>query len=138
MSITSLQSHFLIVNIFNDGGPIMMSLILICLLIALFFLVRGFLNVKKNPMLAHKMRELASDASLLGLVLGFLGSILGMISAFDSIEMLGDISTGMMASGLKVSFLTVLFGAFVFLLSRVGILILRAMLKPKSELEVKV
>lgn len=116
----------------------MMSLILICLLIALFFLVRGFLNVKNNPMLAHKMRELAGDASLLGLVLGFLGSILGMISAFDSIEMLGDISTGMMASGLKVSFLTVLFGAFVFLLSRLGILILRAMLKPKSELEVEV
>lgn len=113
-----------------------MSLILICLLLALFFLIKGFINVKKDPMLAHKLLKLTSDVSLLGLVVGFLGSILGMISAFDSIEIVDDISTGMMASGLKVSFLTVLFGSFVFLVSRLGILILRGTLKPKESLEV--
>jgi len=134
-SITGFISLPLKANLFSEGGPFMMSLILICLVLALFFLIKGFMNSKKNPVLAHKMLRLTSDASLLGLVFGFFGSILGMISAFDTIEVMGDISSGMMAAGLKVSFLTVLFGSFVFLVSRLGILILRLILQNKPQRE---
>ena len=117
------------VDRFNEGGPLFMSLILICLLAALTFLVFGFLSLKSNIEKSKKMTRLSSDASLLGLVFGFLGSTIGMITAFDAIEAIGDISTGMMAGGLKVAFLTTVFGCVTFILPRIGIIILRGLQK---------
>lgn len=117
------------VDRFNEGGPLFMSLILICLLAALTFLVLGFLSLKSNVEKSKKMTRLSSDVSVLGLVFGFLGSTIGMITAFDSIEALGDISTGMMAGGLKVAFLTTVFGCITFILPRIGIILLRGLQK---------
>jgi hypothetical protein len=118
------------VDRFIEGGPLFMSLILICLLLALAFVVMGFVNLKKDLMKSTKMTSLASDISILGLVFGFLGSIIGMITAFDAIESMGDISVGMLAAGLKVSFLTTVFGAITFILPRIGIIILKSLQKP--------
>ena len=81
------------------------------------------------------MIRLASDSSLLGLVLGFLGSIIGLIGAFDAIKAFDKMSSAMIAGGLKVSFLTTLFGSFVFIMSRIGILILRSMIKEQNKQE---
>lgn len=114
-------------NIFMDGGPLMMSLILIALLLSVVFLVMGFVNLKKNPSKSKKMLNLVGHSSLLGLVLGFFGSVLGLISAFDTIESMGDISSGMLASGLKISLLTTTFGLFVFIVSRIGMIILKSL-----------
>jgi hypothetical protein len=128
-----LFSKLLVLNPFVDrfieGGPLFMSLILICLLLSLFFLVKGFLSLSKDLSVSRKMTRLASDASLLGLVLGFLGSIIGMITAFDAIESFDKISSAMIAGGLKVSFLTTVFGTITFIIPRIGILILRSMQK---------
>lgn len=118
------------VDRFIEGGPLFMSLILICLLLALAFVVMGFVNLKKDLRKSTKMTSLASDISILGLVFGFLGSIIGMITAFDAIESMGDISAGMLAAGLKVSFLTTVFGAITFILPRIGIIILKSLQKP--------
>jgi len=117
------------VDRFNEGGTFFMSLILICLLLAIFLLIRGFLNIKTKPEYSKKMLGLVGDVSLLGLVLGFFGSIIGLISAFDAFEGLGEVNSGILAGGLKVSFLTTLFGSFVFIISRIGMLILRTVLK---------
>lgn len=117
------------VDRFNEGGPLFMSLILICLILALVFLSMGFVNLKKDVAKSKKMSGLASDVSILGLVIGFLGSTIGMITAFDAIEAIGDISQGMMAAGLKVAFLTTVFGCVTFILPRIGIVILRALQK---------
>lgn len=129
MNLLSVISLNVFVDRFMEGGPGFMSLILICLLLALYFLAVGFVNVKKDTIKSKKMTSLASDVSVLGLVFGFLGSIIGMISAFDAIESMSDISAGMMAGGLKVSFLTTVFGAVTFILPRIGIIILRALQK---------
>ncbi len=102
-----------------------MSLILICLLLSVYFLVRGFLSFRKNPSLSKKMLRLAEDSSLLGLVIGFLASIIGLITAFDSIEALGNPDPSVFAGGLKVSLLTATFGLFTFVIVRLDILILR-------------
>jgi biopolymer transport protein ExbB/TolQ len=73
---------------------------------------------------------LTSDAGLLGLVIGFFGSILGLIQAFDSIESIGvEISAPLLAGGLKVSFITTVFGTLTFVISRIGLLILKGMHK---------
>lgn len=42
--------------------------------------------------------------------LGFMGTVVGMISAFDSIQKMGDISPIAVAGGIKVALLTTLFG----------------------------
>ncbi|HEX9599944.1 MAG TPA: MotA/TolQ/ExbB proton channel family protein, partial [Mariniflexile sp.] len=65
--------------------------------------------------------------SLLGLVLGILASIIGMIEAFDTLDATGDISK--MGGGLKVTFLTMVFGTFTFIISRIGIVILKGLQK---------
>jgi len=118
-------SKFLVANLFNEGGPLFMSLISICLLVSVFFLIKGFLNLKTNKAQSEKMLKLTVDSSLLGLVLGFLGSVIGLISAFDSVEAMGDPDPAMFAGGLKVSLLTATFGLFSFVIARAGILILR-------------
>ena len=115
------------VDRFMEGGPLFMSLILICLVLALFFVGMGFVNLKKDIAKSRKMTSLASDLSILGLVFGFLGSTIGMIAAFDAIGAIGDISQGMMAAGLKVAFLTTVFGCITFVLPRIGIVILKAL-----------
>ncbi|SFZ94536.1 MotA/TolQ/ExbB proton channel family protein [Flaviramulus basaltis] len=113
------------VDRFNEGGPLFMSLILICLLLSLFFIIMGFINMKKNEQLSKKYIRLTTDSSLLGLVLGFLGSVIGLITAFDSVEAMGSPSPEIFAGGLKVSLLTATFGLFSFIIARLGILILR-------------
>ncbi|WP_298498366.1 MotA/TolQ/ExbB proton channel family protein [uncultured Algibacter sp.] len=125
----SIIASNVFVDRFNEGGPFFMSLILICLLLALFFVIMGFVNLKKDAPKSKKMTSLASDVSVLGLVFGFLGSIIGMIGAFDAIESISDVSTGVMAGGLKVAFLTTVFGAVTFILPRIGIIILKSLHK---------
>lgn len=110
---------------FNEGGPFFMSLILICLLLSIYFLVRGFLSFRKNLSFSKKMLRLAEDSSLLGLVIGFFASVIGLITAFDSIEALGNPDPSVFAGGLKVSLLTASFGLFTFVIVRLDILILR-------------
>ncbi|TJY33455.1 MotA/TolQ/ExbB proton channel family protein [Pontimicrobium aquaticum] len=122
----------LVANIFTEGGTLMMSLILICLLLSIFFLIKGFANLNKSITTSKKMLKLAIDSSLLGLVIGFFASILGLISAFDSVEAMGNPDPAIFASGLKVSLLTAMFGLFTFIIARIGILILKALQKEES------
>ncbi|MCI5776070.1 MAG: MotA/TolQ/ExbB proton channel family protein [Bacteroidales bacterium] len=42
--------------------------------------------------------------------LGFMGTVVGMIAAFDSIQQLGDMSPVALAGGIKVALLTTIFG----------------------------
>ena len=46
-------------------------------------------------------------------MLGFMGTVIGMIQAFSDIEAMGDISATIVASGIKVALLTTVFGLIV-------------------------
>ncbi|QQS28552.1 MAG: MotA/TolQ/ExbB proton channel family protein [Sphingobacteriales bacterium] len=52
-------------------------------------------------------------------MLGFLGTVVGMIQAFDSIEAAGDISPGLVAGGIKVALLTTVFGLIVAIILQI-------------------
>ena len=86
-----------------------------------------------------QMGHLESGLSWIGLfislapMIGFMGTVIGMISAFDSIEVAGDISPTVVAGGIKVALLTTVGGLIVavilqlfynYLLSKVDGLVL--------------
>lgn len=51
--------------------------------------------------------------------LGFLGTVIGMVMAFDQIQMEGDISPTIVAAGMKVALITTIFGIIVALILQV-------------------
>lgn len=51
--------------------------------------------------------------------LGFLGTIIGMIEAFDKIQQVGDISPTVVAGGMKVALITTIFGLIAALVLQV-------------------
>lgn len=51
--------------------------------------------------------------------LGFLGTVIGMVMAFDRIQEAGDISPTIVASGMKVALITTIFGIIVALILQV-------------------
>ena len=51
--------------------------------------------------------------------LGFLGTVIGMVQAFDDIERAGDISPTVVAGGMKVALITTIFGIIVALVLQV-------------------
>ena len=52
-------------------------------------------------------------------MLGFMGTVIGMIGAFDEIQAKGDISPQIVAGGIKVALLTTVFGLIVAIILQV-------------------
>ncbi|NHN26499.1 MotA/TolQ/ExbB proton channel family protein [Flavobacterium jejuense] len=103
-----------------EGGPFFMVPIVFLLITILLLTIFGIVKKDNNK----KMISLISSLSLFVLVWGFLGQAIGLIGAFDAIQSLGNITTDILAGGLKITFLPVVFGMFTFLIGRVGIIIL--------------
>lgn len=52
-------------------------------------------------------------------MLGFMGTVIGMIDAFDSIQKAGDVSAGLVAGGIKVALITTVSGLIVAMILQV-------------------
>ena len=52
-------------------------------------------------------------------MLGFMGTVIGMIAAFDTIEAAGDINPSMVAGGIKIALLTTVFGLIVAIILQI-------------------
>ncbi len=52
-------------------------------------------------------------------MLGFMGTVIGMIDAFDAIQVAGDINPAVVAGGIKVALLTTVFGLVVAIILQV-------------------
>ena len=52
-------------------------------------------------------------------MLGFFGTVIGMVQAFDAIEAAGDISPGLVAGGIKVALITTIAGLIVAMVLQV-------------------
>lgn len=51
--------------------------------------------------------------------LGFLGTVIGMVMAFEQIRLAGDINATIVAAGMKVALLTTIFGIIVALILQI-------------------
>lgn len=116
-------------NRFMEGGALFMSLVLVCLLLSIYFLVKSLLNIKTNIEISKKMLKHISDSGTLGLALGVMGAFIVLITAFDVLEATGEANPSIIAGGLKVALLSPLFGLFTFSVSKLAILILRIIQK---------
>lgn len=52
-------------------------------------------------------------------MLGFLGTVIGMVAAFDAIQEAGDISPSLVAGGIKIALLTTVFGLIAAMILQV-------------------
>ncbi len=52
-------------------------------------------------------------------MLGFMGTVIGMIDAFDSIQAAGDVNAGLVAGGIKVALITTVSGLIVAMILQV-------------------
>lgn len=52
-------------------------------------------------------------------MLGFMGTVIGMIEAFDNIQAMGDISAGAVAGGIKIALITTVSGLIVAIILQV-------------------
>ncbi len=71
--------------------------------------------------MAKLERNLSWVALMIALapMLGFLGTVVGMVFAFDDIEAAGDISPTVVAGGMKVALLTTVFGLIVAIIIQI-------------------
>ena len=96
-----------------------MYTILIVLIISIVLIIKELLK----PDASGKIFEIIKSLSLFALVWGFLGLMIGLITAFDAIESFNEnMNPGILAGGLKIGLLAPTFGAFTFLVARLGII----------------
>ena len=104
----------------TEGGALFMYtilIVLICIVILLAFSFAQKSDISKNITVINALAAFV-------VAWGFTGQIIGLMSAFEAIEMLGDISPMLVAGGLRISFYSPLFGLFTFLIAKLGLAIL--------------
>lgn len=94
--------------------------------IVIVFIILVALFVRQLITKADKAHTitLISNISLFILSWGILGSVIGLVQAFDALESMESISQGMMAGGLKVALICTVFALFTFIVGRLFIIIL--------------
>lgn len=110
----------------SEGGPLFMYTTLVVFIIIFVLFVKAVLNKKQDN---SKTIKIINALGVFAIAWGFTGQIIGLISAFEVIEMAGDISPAMLAGGLKISFYAPVFGLITFMVSKIAIIILHWMQK---------
>jgi biopolymer transport protein ExbB/TolQ len=101
-------------DIFSQGGPLFMGILTLILLSLVAVFVLSLIKKRDEKQLLQSIQWLKSLGTL-GLVVGILGQLIGLFSAFSVIETSQGISPTMLASGLKVSMITTLYGLIIFI-----------------------
>lgn len=118
---------------FVEGGLTGMILILACLLLAVFFTLKAIANLNGEAATFLKYKKLINQAVLLGLVISFANSLMGLIQGFDALEATGGADPAILAGGLKITLLSPLFGLIVFILGHSATFILSWIRKVEIE-----
>ena len=91
-------------ELFNSGGPLFMSILTIILIILVYC--------------SFKHKQKLNIIGRLGLVVGVLGHLLGLYSMFEALEILeSSVSPNLIASGIKVSMICLIYGLLIYIIS---------------------
>jgi hypothetical protein len=110
---------------FNEGGPVFTYTIFIVLIIVLAFFIKGLMDKGDNK----KTIDLMASFGWFAVAWGFMGRTFGLIEAFDMVGAAGELTPSLLAGGLKMALIDPLFGIFVFVVARIGIIILISLQK---------
>ena len=116
-----------IIGKFIDGGPVFTIVIFICLILVLALFAVAFMK-KANQ---EKFMSLMKHIGWFAVAWGFMGRTFGLIHAFDAVAAHGELTPSLLADGLKMALVDPLFGIFVFVIARLGIIILVFLQKNK-------
>ena len=124
-------------KLFMMGGPLFMGIITIIFIAALVVSVRAALLIFGGKSVASDQlfRQLGyiKSIGLLALVMGVLGQMIGLYSAFAAMEqMQGGVAPQLLAGGLKVSSITTLWGLLSYVITLLIYLGLSAAVKSKE------
>lgn len=111
-------------NLFSEGGPLFMGILTLILLSLLAVFVMAIIKKGDEKHLNQSIQWLKSIGTL-GLVVGILGQLIGLFSAFSVMETTHGISQTILAGGLKVSLITTLYGLLIYIIYLVGSMILK-------------
>jgi len=109
-------------DLFYMGGPLFMgtlTIIFICMIavagVNSISLFKGDMDDKATA--ARKLAYIKS-VGLFALIIGILGQLIGLFSAFEAIESMNvDVSPSLLAGGFKVSMITTLYGMVIYAIS---------------------
>lgn len=98
------------IELFQMGGMLFMSILTIELVAVIVLAAKNLLNKQGKT-------TMIKSVGLLAMITGVLGQLIGLFSAFEAIQQMGSVSPGMLAGGLKVSMITTIYGAIIYLIS---------------------
>lgn len=106
------------------GGPLFMgilTLILITMIAVSFINGAAVLTGRiQDPVTAARKIGYTKSVGLFALIIGLLGQLIGLFSAFQAIELkMVEVSPTLLASGFKISMITTLYGIIIYALSYV-------------------
>ena len=111
-------------DLFSQGGPVFMGILTLILLALLTVFIMSILKKGEEKELTSSLQWLKSIGTL-GLVVGVLGQLIGLYSAFSVMETAEGISPSILAGGLRVSLITTLYGVIIFVLYLIFSMILK-------------
>ena len=100
-------------KLFMAGGPVFMA-ILTAVLAAMFFA-------------AWKAPRWVKEIGAFALVFGVFSTFLGIIQMLGAVQQIGDIETGVLCGGVKVTLIPTVYGMIIYMIS----LIIRIAEKPR-------
>lgn len=109
------------------GGWQFMSVLSISFTIIIAATILNIMRVSKGSYNDQKQVLNIVDIKAIGtfaIVCGIFGQSIGLFSALQAMEAAADISPQMIYGGLKVSFITTLYGMFIFLVSRLIVIVM--------------
>jgi hypothetical protein len=122
----------MIVKHFFEGGPYFMLPIYIMWIVALFFTAKLLLNYfsdKRNLVKLEMYNSIILFSGSFAFLFGIFGQIIGFFQILDVIHREGDIAFSLIAGGLRITFLTVIYGFALLLLSSIVWFIFKNLVK---------
>ena len=119
-------------SLFNEGGPLFMTLISLAGLTALGLTVKIFTDKATDKQSVKYTPGSILVAGSLSFMLGILGQAIGIYQALIAIQAAGDVSPAIIFGGFKVSMIAPMYGLIIFVITLIIWLVL-AFLYPKKE-----
>jgi len=91
------------IDLFLQGGVLTMSILT-------FLLISVVIAFSKK-------QELVKSLGILAFIIGLLSALLGLYSAFNVIEQVGNVAPSILAGGIKIAFLNLIYGLIIYMIS---------------------